>query len=114
MKETTSAEVPDSALLCQSERTACRVIDGKAVVITIDQNQLHVLNSVGTRVWELADGRSLGQIVAGIVDEFEVEPGQARLDVRSFVEQLLALGALQLRAGKPELVPVSAADDGSP
>ena len=104
MKEATPAIVPDSALLCQSERTACRVIDGKAVVITIDQNQLHVLNSVGTRVWELADGRSFGQIVAGIVEEFEVDAAQARLDVRCFVEQLLALGALQLRAGNPGLL----------
>lgn len=102
MKEATSAALPDSALLCQSERTACRVIDGKAVVITIDQNQLHVLNSVGTRVWELADGRSFAQIVAGIVEEFEVDPARARLDVQSFVEQLLALGALQLRASKPQ------------
>ena len=29
--------------LLQNERTASRVIDGKAVVITIDQNELHVL-----------------------------------------------------------------------
>jgi hypothetical protein len=99
--EVTFAAVPESALLFQSERTACRVIDGKAVVITIDQNQLHVLNSVGTRVWELADGRSFEQIVSGIVDEFEVEPARARPDVQSFVEQLLALGALQLKAPRP-------------
>ena len=98
MKETTSDRVLDSALLRQSERTACRVIDGKAVVITIDQNQLHVLNAVGTRVWELADGRSFEQVVAGIVREFEVEPERARLDVQGFVEQLLAMGALQLQA----------------
>ncbi|MEY2935669.1 MAG: hypothetical protein RL033_6418 [Pseudomonadota bacterium] len=98
MKETTSASMLDSALLRQSDRTACRVIDGKAVVITIDQNQLHVLNAVGTRVWELADGRSFEQLVAGIVREFEVTPERARPDVRGFVEQLLAMGALQLHA----------------
>jgi hypothetical protein len=98
MKETTSDRALDSAVLRQSERTACRVIDGKAVVITIDQNQLHVLNAVGTRVWELADGRSFEQVVAGIVREFEVEPERARLDVQGFVEQLLAMGALRLQA----------------
>jgi hypothetical protein len=101
VKEATSGpEALESALLCQSERTACRIIDSKAVVITIDQNQLHVLNPVGTRVWELADGRSFGQVVQGIVREFEVEPERARLEVRSFVEQLLALGALQLRTAQ--------------
>lgn len=82
--------------LLQCERTACRVIDGKAVVITIDQNELHVLNSVGTRVWELADGRPLDAIVEQIVREFEVEPARAAEDVRAFAEQLLAVGAARV------------------
>lgn len=100
MKETpSSTPALESVLLSQSERTACRIIEGKAVVITIDHNQLHVLNPVGTRVWELADGRSLEAIVAGIVREFEVDPARARLDVEKFVEQLLAIGALQARPG---------------
>ena len=80
--------------LRQSERTASRVIDGKAIVITIDSDQLHVLNAVGTRVWELLDGRSLDAIVDQIVREFEVDAERARLDVERFVEQLLAIGAL--------------------
>lgn len=82
--------------LLQNERTACRVIDGKAVVITIDHNQVHVFNGVGTRVWELADGRSLDAIVDAIVDEFEVERARARLDVCAFAERLLAVGAAHL------------------
>ena len=56
MKEVTSSlGALDSSLLCQSERTACRIIDGKAVVITIDQNQIfnlkdirHVLSLAGS------------------------------------------------------------------
>ena len=102
MKEATSATLPESALLCQSERTACRVIDGKAVVITIDHNQVHVFNSVGTRVWELADGRPLDAIVDAIVGEFEVEPERARLDVYAFAERLVALGAASIQAGAPQ------------
>ena len=82
--------------LLQNERTACRVIGGKAVVITIDENQVHVLNSVGTRVWELADGRPLDAIVDAIVDEFEVERTQAALDVCTFAERLIAVGAARL------------------
>jgi hypothetical protein len=81
--------------LKQCERTASRVIDGKAVVITIDSNELHVLNGVGTRVWELLDGRPLSAVVEQIVTEFEVEPERAQLDVAQFTQQLLAIGALQ-------------------
>lgn len=82
--------------LLQNERTASRVIDGKAVVITIDQNELHVLNSVGTRVWELADGRSLGDIIDQIVREFEVERTRAAEDVCTFAERLLSVGAARI------------------
>jgi len=86
----------------QNERTACRVIGGKAVVITIDHNQVHVLNGVGTRVWELADGRPLDAIVDAIVDEFEVERAQAALDVCQFAERLVAIGAARVEGERPE------------
>ena len=82
--------------LRQNDRTACRVIDGKAIIITIDRNQLHVLNGVATRVWELVDGRSLGEIVDVVVREFEVEPDRAARDVYAFAEQLLSVGAAEL------------------
>jgi hypothetical protein len=88
--------------LMQNERTAFRVIGGKAVVITIDHNQVHVFNSVGTRVWELADGRSLDAIVEAIVDEFEVDRAQAAFDVRAFAERLVAVGAARVSGERPE------------
>ncbi len=88
--------------LVQNERTACRVIGGQAVVITIDHNQVHVLNSVGTRVWQLADGRSIDSIVEAIVDEFEVEQAQAAVDVRAFAERLVAVGAARVAGERPE------------
>ena len=83
--------------LLPCERTASRVIDGKAVVITIDSNELHVFNAVGTRVWQLCDGRSLDAVVDEIVREFEVERERAEADVRAFAEQLLAIGALEIQ-----------------
>jgi len=68
-------------------------LDGKAIVITIDHNQLHVLNALGTRVWQLADGRPIDAIVEQIVLEFAVEREQAKADVLAFAEQILAVGA---------------------
>jgi len=90
------ARLSGAERLRQCERTASRVIDGKAVVITIDHNQLHVLNAVGTRVWELADGRPLSDIVDDVVREFAVDRERAALDVCTFAEQLLAVGAAEI------------------
>jgi hypothetical protein len=89
----------EQAVYQRAERSAFRVIGGAAVVVVIDQNTLHTLNEVGTRVWELLDGsRSLGEITDVIVDEFEVERPDALADVDRFVEELLGLGAVETRA----------------
>ncbi len=79
----------------QSRRTAARTIEGRAVVIVIDEQKLHTLNGVGTRVWELADGRSVGAIADQIATEFEVDRAVALRDVGRFVGELEALGALE-------------------
>lgn len=101
-EDVSRAKLSGPERLVQNERTACRIIDGKAVVITIDHNQVHVFNSVGTRVWELADGRPLDAIVNEITLEFEVEPDRARLDVYAFAERLVALGAASIRPSSPQ------------
>jgi GeoRSP system PqqD family protein len=71
-------------------------MEGEALVVLIEQRKVHQLNDVGTRVWELCDGRSLSSIVQTIVAEFEVEPEVATRDVMAFVEELRGFGALQV------------------
>jgi hypothetical protein len=84
--------------IARAERTASRTIDGRAVVISIDHNRVHVLNDVGTHVWELCDGRTLDAIARDIVERFEVEPERAALDVRAFAQVLVEVGAARLSA----------------
>ena len=75
---------------------ASRVTRGEALIVLIEQRKLHRLNDVGTRVWEVCDGRTIGEIVGVVVEEFEVEPAQAAQDVQEFLAELVQLGALQL------------------
>lgn len=80
-----------------------RVVDGEAVIVLPESGQVGVLNEVGTRVWELADGtRSLEEIVAAILEEFEVTPERARQDVDAFVQELVEKGMLILSAERTE------------
>jgi hypothetical protein len=78
----------------QSPRTASRVVNGRAVVVVIDGQTLYTLNTLGTFVWERADGRTLEAIVDEVVDEFEVDRERAERDVLAFAEQLAGLRAL--------------------
>jgi GeoRSP system PqqD family protein len=75
---------------------ASRVMQGEALIVLTEQRKLHRLNGVGTRVWELCDGRTLAAIVETIVAEFEVDHEIATRDVTAFVEELRGLGALSV------------------
>ena len=76
-----------------------RTIEGEAVIVLPESGQVGVLNEVGTRVWELADGtRSLEEIVAAIVEEFEATPERAKQDVDAFVRELVEKKMLILSA----------------
>ena len=72
-----------------SPATASRVFSGEAVVITPGDNAVRMFNFVGSRVWELMDGRrTLDEIFEALVDEYEVDMDVARESVGRFVEQL--------------------------
>lgn len=77
-------------ILSKSAATAWRVIEGEAVILSLDTKVFRGLNAVGSRVWELIDGRrSVDEIVTQIVIEFEVAPEVAARDVGTFIAQLL-------------------------
>ena len=79
-------------------QVAGRIIDDEAVIVLSESGEVQVLNAVGARIWELADGsRSLAQIIEQIVREFDVSLEQATTDVVEFVgvlerEKVVVLG----------------------
>jgi hypothetical protein len=79
----------------QNPRTAGRVIDGQAFVVTPNDNTLHSLNATGTLVWELASRPVTCDEVAGaIARRFAVEAAVAARDVAAFLDDLVARGIL--------------------
>jgi coenzyme PQQ synthesis protein D (PqqD) len=97
--------MPDTYPL-QSSRTAWRVYDGEAIVLSSDDSTLNSLNAVGTMIWESADGKTpISAIVARICDEFEVEREQAERDTRAFIARLRERGLLTLSSETIEPAP---------
>lgn len=80
----------------QAFRVAARQYDGKAVVVVIDEKKVHVLNPLGTRIWDMADGRTLGEIIDLIAPEYDVTLEQLSRDVFAFADELHKLGALDI------------------
>ena len=81
----------------KNENTASRIIDGQAVIMTLDNNTLHTLNETGTRIWELCDGkRRFKDIVKIIHEEYSVEYEYGETDCEIFLQDLINKGMLIL------------------
>ncbi|MFH1007102.1 MAG: PqqD family protein [Candidatus Latescibacterota bacterium] len=69
------------------------------------KSAVNILNAVGTRIWELSDGRTrLSEIVSMIHGEFEVGRKEAETDTLAFVYDLADKDMLVIRdePGPPE------------
>jgi hypothetical protein len=66
-----------------------RIFEGQATIVMPDGSYIHVLNEIGSRVWDMMDGvKSEAQIVDVICEEFETPRPQAEKDVREFLAEL--------------------------
>jgi hypothetical protein len=75
----------------QNEDTAARRIDDVFYVIDSETSELHSFNKVGSLVYELSDGdHTVADIVAAVVEQFEVDTQTAERDVLEFLEALIA------------------------
>ena len=73
----------------RSDGVTARDIDEAFFIMDPRTSDLHSLNPVGARIWELVDGqRTVADIAAVIVAEYEVESGRAEGDVVEFLETL--------------------------
>ena len=98
MRKASAIVISEELKPTKNPRIAARVVDGKALIVVVDHRQLHTLNGVGTRIWELCDGRSVGGIADAITQEFEVDRDAALRDVLKFVAELRQVGALEPEA----------------
>ena len=76
--------------------TAFRQIgDEGGLVVLPGRAEVKVLNPVGIAVFSLLDGsRDVDSLAAAVADEFDIEIGEAREDVVSFLTELQREGML--------------------
>ena len=73
----------------KSPDIADQIIDGEAVIITPGQMMVNVLNAVGSRIWDLADGeRNIENIAKILTEEFDVSYETALEDATEFTGDL--------------------------
>jgi hypothetical protein len=83
--------------ISRHRNVASRTIDGQEVVIVPSSRKLQMLNEVATRIWALCDGRSIGDIVETITNEYAVSRRTALRDVMEFVGEIHKRGMVEIR-----------------
>ena len=72
-----------------------RVVGDETVLLDLESGMYFGLDGVGKRIWEsIGDGLTLGETVAAVVSEYEVDEGQAQADVIEFARDLVERGLL--------------------
>jgi hypothetical protein len=80
------------------EGVVLRKVGGRSLLMAIHLNSgsketLFSLNETGEFVWRLLDGtRAFEEVVAAIVNEYDVDEATARADLSDFLDQARSLG----------------------
>ncbi len=76
-----------------------RQLENEAVLVLPDKGEVKVLNTVGARIWSLADGsRSVREIAAAICAEYSISTAQVEADTLDFIRELAAKGIVTIRS----------------
>lgn len=79
-----------------------RLIGDEFILVPIRRNvadleSVFTLGGTGVRIWELIDGKlTVGELLARLVDEFEVEPDQAEADMAEYLQSLEEIEGITL------------------
>jgi len=62
-----------------------------------EMDAIYTLNETASTIWEALDGqRTLAEVLALVVQEYDVEPPQAQSDLFELLEQLAAVRAIEI------------------
>jgi len=74
-----------------------RIIDGEAFLMTEAGKKVHMINKVGTLIWDCADGSiSIEDIIARILKRFDIDEETARNDCLDFIHELVGTKMLTI------------------
>ncbi len=80
----------NSVVVAASEQLSSDLGD-ETVILNLADSTYYGLDAVGARVWSLVqEPKAVREIVATIVDEYEVEPDRCEQDVLALLDRLIS------------------------
>jgi hypothetical protein len=85
----------DETVIQRAPSALSRAFEHELAIILPTASAVRVLNEVGARIWALADGRTLSEILDVLVNEYDVDRTQLRVDAEAFLSELQVRGLLE-------------------
>ena len=92
-------KLSDETVIRRTPTALSRAFDHEVAVILPTASAVRVLNEVGARIWALADGCTLAQILDVLVNEYDVERTQLRVDAEAFLAEMQGRGLVEILPG---------------
>jgi hypothetical protein len=96
------ATILEEEIFVRSQAVIARVVAGETLIIPVrdkvrDLASIYNLNSTGSLIWKLLGSpRTVTQLAIAFAQEFEVEPEMVRQDVADFLNEMVAVGMVEL------------------
>ena len=80
----------------KNEKIPWRIIEEEGVLVDVGKGEVIHLNKVAASIWGIIDGKkTVGEIIAEIRKEYEVDKQSAESDVISFLDKLSEKGVVE-------------------
>lgn len=97
----TSELIGSNMLVREDEGLLTAEVNGELIGISVEQGTCYGFNGVGSRIWALlAEPRSLDDLCALLLAEFEVDAERCRAEVVALLEELRAEGLVRATAAE--------------
>ncbi|MDD2764280.1 MAG: lasso peptide biosynthesis PqqD family chaperone [Opitutaceae bacterium] len=84
-----TAEIPPAATVVRSPDQVSGDLDGKVVLLSIENGTYYNMNEVGSRIWALIEKPvTVAALIEQLLAEFEVEKSTCEKEVADFLGQL--------------------------
>ena len=92
-----NAELSNRTIVVATKNEVSCKLGEEAAILGLKNSVYYGLNAVGARIWELLrEPRSLQEVQAAIVSEYDVSADQAESDLVQFLRGMLAEGLIEL------------------
>jgi hypothetical protein len=94
--------ISNTQVFVRSRSVVSRVVAGETLIVPVrgkvgDLASIYSFNETGSLIWKLLDTpRTVGEVVGGVADEYQIDTEQVRQDVLRFLGEMRGVGLIEV------------------